>query len=218
METSYIDHFKATIDENHILLHPFYQAWNNGNIPKSVLQDYAKQYFTHVEMFPRYLSRLHSNCKDLKSRKLLLDNLIEEEGGDYPHSKMWVSFANGLDIDESELIETKKFWQTEHLVKSFFNNCDDSYAKGLGTLFCYEYQTPKVASFKLKTLQDHYNITDPNHTLFYHVHSEVDIEHAKIFQELIEELDDDEKEMAFKGGMIALKSMWVFLDAFPSIH
>ncbi len=44
------------------------------------LRAYARQYFHHVEAFPRAVSAVHSACPDRDGRRMLAENLAEEEG------------------------------------------------------------------------------------------------------------------------------------------
>ena len=75
------------LDEYHLLKHPFYKAWNEGELTREVIKDYAEQYYQHVKAFPRYISATHSLCEDLDKRKILLENLQDEEkdGADTPN-------------------------------------------------------------------------------------------------------------------------------------
>ena len=67
------------LDEFHLLKHPFYIAWNKGELSREIIKDYAEQYYNHVKAFPRYISATHSLCEDISKRKVLLENLREEE-------------------------------------------------------------------------------------------------------------------------------------------
>ena len=75
----FINILKEAVKPYHLLQHPFYQKWNKGVLNKKVLQEYSKQYFHHVEAFPRCISAIHSNCTELENRLILLGNLMEEE-------------------------------------------------------------------------------------------------------------------------------------------
>ena len=57
-----------------MLKHPFYQAWTEGRLPLDTLRDYARQYFHHVEAFPRAVSAVHSACPDRDGRRMLAEN------------------------------------------------------------------------------------------------------------------------------------------------
>ena len=69
----------ARIDEKvakrAMLSHPFYQAWTEGRLPLDTLRAYARQYFHHVEAFPRAVSAVHSACpeRNVCSPRVFLD-------------------------------------------------------------------------------------------------------------------------------------------------
>ena len=50
----------AKVAERAMLKHPFYQAWTEGRLPLDTLRAYARQYFHHVEAFPRPVCAVHS--------------------------------------------------------------------------------------------------------------------------------------------------------------
>ena len=70
----------AKVAARAMLSHPFYQAWTEGRLPLDTLRAYARQYFHHVEAFPRAVSAVHSACPDRDGRRMLAENLAEEEG------------------------------------------------------------------------------------------------------------------------------------------
>jgi len=81
------------LDEYHLLNHPFYKSWNEGKLTREIIKDYAEQYYQHVKAFPRYISATHSLCEDIEKRKILLENLNDEENRDADHPKLWKNFA-----------------------------------------------------------------------------------------------------------------------------
>ena len=52
----YLEKLNKQLDEFHLLKHPFYVAWNNGELNQEILKDYAEQYYQHIKAFPRYIS------------------------------------------------------------------------------------------------------------------------------------------------------------------
>jgi pyrroloquinoline-quinone synthase len=58
------------------------------NLQERLLKDYAEQYYQHVKAFPRYISATHSLCEDIEKRKILLENLQDEENKDADHPKI----------------------------------------------------------------------------------------------------------------------------------
>ncbi|MDE5093157.1 MAG: iron-containing redox enzyme family protein, partial [Trichodesmium sp. St11_bin5] len=86
------------IEEKHLLKHQFYQMWNEGKLSLEMLQEYAQEYYLQVHYFPTYVSATHAACDDLEIRKMLLENLIEEEMGATNHPELWLRFAEGLGV------------------------------------------------------------------------------------------------------------------------
>ena len=97
----------AKLDEFHLLKHPFYQAWNEGKLSREIIKDYAEQYYHHVKAFPRYISATHSICEDIANRKILLENLNDEEDKHNDHPKLWKQFAVALGADKNEIEKVK---------------------------------------------------------------------------------------------------------------
>ena len=62
-------------------------------------------YYQHVKAFPRYISATHSLCEDIEKRKILLENLNDEENRDADHPKLWKNFALAVDADAEEEAE-----------------------------------------------------------------------------------------------------------------
>ena len=84
------------LDKYHLLNHPFYKSWNDGKLTREIIKDYAEQYYQHVKAFPRYISATHSLCEDIEKRKILLENLQDEENRDGDHPKHEdFTFASG---------------------------------------------------------------------------------------------------------------------------
>ncbi len=214
----FIDKLRAGLASKHLLNHQFYQLWSEGKLDQEVLADYAKQYYKHVEAFPRYISLIHSQCNDLTDRQVLLENLIEEERGEENHPKLWRDFATEIGVSKDDLINGKSYQTTEFLVNKFFDLCKQSYAAGLGALYAYEYQTPAVAESKIKGLKEFYNIDSEKALKFFEVHKGVDIWHSEEVADLIRKLPADSQTDAFEAASKAADALWGFLDGMMIAH
>jgi pyrroloquinoline-quinone synthase len=214
----FIEDLKASIAPKNLLNHEFYQLWNVGELDKEVIADYAKQYYTHVEAFPRYISLIHSQCSVLEDRQVLLENLIEEERGSENHPKLWRDFAFSLGVNKDSLDNCVQYAKTKHLVDRFFDLCKESYASGLGALYAYEHQTPAVSESKIKGLKDFYNITSKEALKFFEVHQGVDEWHSEEVASLINKLSDEEKKEAASAASEAADLLWGFLDGMMEAH
>ena len=127
---------KALVRERSVLNHPFYQAWQKGDVPMDVLREYAGQYYPHVLAFPTYLSAVHANCPDLEIRQQILENLVEEERGDKNHPELWLRFAEGLGMTRKQVFAKAPLKSTRKLVDTFQSRTRNStFPAGMAEMF-----------------------------------------------------------------------------------
>jgi pyrroloquinoline-quinone synthase len=203
------------VDARAMLKHPFYQAWTAGSLSADTLRDYAKQYFHHVEAFPQAVSAVHANCPDREGRKLLAENLAEEEGlgdGKTDHATLWLDFAKGLGADEAAVRGVAKNAETQALVDTFRELSRQSYAAGLGALYAYESQLPAVATTKIEGLDKFYGVTDADAIRFFRVHETADVEHSAVCRTLLDRLPEDQRAEAIDAADELAAALQGFLD------
>jgi pyrroloquinoline-quinone synthase len=205
----------AKVAARAMLSHPFYQAWTDGTLPLDTLRQYARQYFHHVEAFPRAVSAVHSACPDREGRRMLAENLAEEEGveaGKQDHASLWMMFACGLGENEAAVREQGLNVETQALIDTFRRLSRKSYASGLGALYAYESQFPRVAAAKIDGLIERYGIADEPTLRFFKVHESADVEHSRVCRELLDRLSDDERIEAVEAGEELAGALWNFLS------
>jgi len=205
----------SKVAERAMLKHPFYQAWTEGRLPLETLRDYSRQYFHHVEAFPRAVSAVHSSCPDRDGRRMLAENLAEEEGveaGKQDHATLWLMFACGLGESEDAVRAQQLNPETQALIETFRKLSRRSYASGLGALYAYESQFPGVASAKIQGLIDRYGISDEPTLRFFRVHEYADVEHSSVCRALLDRLPEDEKAEAVAAGEELAGALWSFLS------
>ena len=213
----------AAVAPRAMLKHPFYQAWTEGRLPLDTLRAYARQYFHHVEAFPRAVSAVHSACPDRDGRRMLAENLAEEEGldaGKQDHATLWMMFACGLG-DSAEAVRAQPLnVETRHLIDTFRRLSGKSYASGLGALYAYEIQFPAVATAKIDCLIERYGISDEETLRFFTVHQSADVEHSDVCCGLLDRLPDAEKAEALTASEELADALWSFLSgvASASVH
>lgn len=79
-------------------------AWSHLSGPDAtraqLLVHYQQEYLTYVRDFPAFLGRLHGRCDDALSRRLLAENIYEEETGGIsrtgPHPELFLHMMKGL--------------------------------------------------------------------------------------------------------------------------
>ena len=189
-------HIDSKVAGQMMLKHPFYQAWTEGRLPLDTLRAYARQYFHHVEAFPRAVSAVHSACPDRVGRRMLGE-------------------------DEAAVRAQPLNPETRALIETFRRLSRQSYAAGLGALYAYESQFPGVASAKIEGLIERYGVTDEETLRFFRVHESADVEHSAVCRELLDRLPEDERAEAIDAGEELAGALWNFLsgvEARASIH
>jgi pyrroloquinoline-quinone synthase len=201
--------------EYSMLKHPFYVAWSEGKLSRSVLAEYAKQYYAHVRAFPTYVSGVHSQCDDLATRQMLLENLIDEERGPENHPELWLRFAEGLGVARADVRNASLLPSTEASVANLKSlTLSQDYRKGLAALYGYESQIPSVARTKREGLKTFYGIADERAISFFRVHESIDILHQKTARDVLTRSCETSanRATAIDGARGAAQALWHFLD------
>ena len=206
------------LDKYHLLNHPFYKSWNDGKLNREIIKDYAEQYYQHVKAFPRYISATHSICEDIEKRKILLENLQDEENKKADHPKLWKNFALAMGADKDKIEDVKRNWFTSDMIDNFFYQARKSYAEGLASLYTYERQIPEIAETKIRGLKKFYGVTSKEGLEFFEAHKAADVIHRKECEKLLDSLTKAEKEKAEKASMLTARYLWNFLSGMSTKH
>jgi len=168
-----------TIRTRSILQHPFYQAWEKGELTKAQLATYARIYYPHVRAFPVYLEALLAQTDDAAIRAELQDNLADELGNPAPHDALWLDFAESLGLDPEEVMTAEPHPAAQALVDTFAGLAKASLAGGLTALYTYESQQPEVSRTKADGLRGCYGMTEPAAVAYFEVHEAADVRHRQ---------------------------------------
>ncbi len=207
---SIVKQLDEVISEYDLLKHPYYQAWSRGELNQETLKKYASQYYAQVQSFPRFISRVHTACPEIEARKVLLENLVDEEIAGTDHPELWMQFANGLGATREEVKNESYFPETDEMVEKYYELAERDWKDGLCALYAYECQVPEVSATKIEGLKKFYNIDDEKTLEFFVAHQKYDVEHSRQVATLIEKYVEPEKAKA--ATKEAAKALWVFLD------
>ena len=213
--SSIVDVVDQLIQERSLLKHPFYQAWQRGELTLPALQNYAGQYYHHVLAFPQYVSAAHANCPDQRDRQELLENLIEEERGEENHPELWLRFGEALGLSREAITQSEPLPETAHLVQSYRAvTKQGSFAQAAAALYCYESQVPEISRQKIAGLRQFYGIDDPRGLQFFTVHIEADAWHAQVGRAFVERYGEapEERGAVRETAQRCLDALWGFLD------
>jgi pyrroloquinoline-quinone synthase len=220
LQNTVVGEIDARVAAQHLLQHPFYQAWSRGELSLQALRDYAAQYYHHVAAFPTYLSAVHAQTDDAEVRRQILANLMDEEAGNPNHPELWLRFAESLGLDRHEVKQTAQWPATKKLIQDFRACCGErGTGVGLAALYAYESQIPAVCETKIEGLKAHYGFNDPNGYAYFTVHIEADREHAAVEAAQIALcLDESERAAALEATGEVLGGLYGLLSAVCERH
>jgi pyrroloquinoline-quinone synthase len=202
----------AAISERRMLDHPFYQRWLAGDLGRDDLRAYAGQYYKFEAAFPGYLCQVMAKLDNAADRRVLLQNLVDEEGGAETHLELFVRFGGALGLSRAELERAPTEPKTQALLDAFAQAAGDgSAAVGLVALYAYESQAAEVAASKAASLLKHYGMDPGDGIDFWSVHAEADELHGAWERELLERIIT-EPEPAVEAARLASHALWEFLD------
>jgi pyrroloquinoline-quinone synthase len=208
----------AAIRARHLLKHPFYVAWSAGELPLPTLRTYAQQYYHFERAFPRYVAGAYARVADPAGRRVLLENLIDEEGRDPTHPELWIQFALALGVSRRSVEHSAPIAATRQLCRTYERFAlGGSAAEALAVLYAYESIFPEVAAEKSRGLAAHYGITDAAAHEFFRVHTQADVAHSAAERDLIAKESartPKSAAAALRAANASLDGWWGFLDAF----
>jgi pyrroloquinoline-quinone synthase len=216
--TLLLEKIDAAIAQKSLLKHPFYQDWRMGKLTREDLQLYAAQYYRHVEAFPKHLRVLAARSEG-PLRKIILENLAEEEDPSRPHPKLWRDFAATLGVNEEDITACPALPGTQTVVETFREIVGDRpIAEAVAALYAYEAQVPEIATSKIDGLQKFYGVNSPRALAYFTVHEEADKAHRTAWRNWLEEHAHGDEEEILATTHQALDALWGALDAVHCAH
>ena len=194
------------------------ESENIQKLTREIIKDYAEQYYQHVKAFPRYISATHSICEDIEKRRILLENLQDEENKDGDHPKLWKNFAKALGADDKKIENAKLDWFTKDMIDNFFAQARKSYAEGLASLYTYERQIPEIAETKIQGLKKFYGVNSKEGLEFFEAHKSADVIHRAECEKLLDGLSKEEQKKAENASLLTARYLWNFLSGMVSKH
>ena len=209
-----LDDLDALIQSRSILQHPFYVAWQQGDLTREQLATYARVYWPHVCAFPSYLESALRTTDDPVARATLQDNLDDERSNPRPHPELWLDFAESLGQSRQSVIDSEAHDAAERIVETFSRLARSSTAEGVGALYAYESQQPDVSSQKRDGLRGHYGIDSDRALAYFDIHAKADVVHSQGERDVLRRcLDSGVDPTTVLGATVdALGAYWGLLD------
>ena len=178
--------FDEKVEKWNLLNHPFYQAWNSGDLPESALRTYAEEYGAFIALMP-------IGWRGVGDEETALE---EEE-----HIELWEQFAAGLgtQVSVANINEVKQL--VENTLIMFGNS-----TTALGALYAFEVQQPETAKSKLSGLREFYELSATTET-YFETHTANEHEAEKLMAN-ISQLEENEQFEALDACEQMSRLLW----------
>jgi pyrroloquinoline-quinone synthase len=202
------------IQSRSILAHPFYVAWQCGELTREQLGTYASFYYPHVAAFPGYIEQALNRAANPLVRAELEDNLADELANPAPHSELWLDFAEEFGVGRGALATAAPRPAAATVVETFNTHASADTAGALAALYAYESQQPEVAKQKVAGLRERYGVTDAKALAYFEVHAQSDVRHSEGERKAIMQClaDGATHERVMESANAALDAYWGLLD------
>lgn len=166
----------AALSDRWLLDHPFYRRWEAGDLGPAELAAYAEQYRHLEHILPSVLRTITAKLSEQSqrsARRLVEQNLADEEGVPEPHRQLFEGFATAVGARPAAAATPA----TERLVATELEAAHRSALDGLAVLAAYEVQAPAIAATKGDALRSRYGVPAAG-TRFWDVHAAMEADHA----------------------------------------
>jgi pyrroloquinoline-quinone synthase len=174
----------SEIDKRSVLKHPFYRQWSRGELTLDHLQGYSKEYFRLVKSIPKMVRSI----ADLAIENQSCISIKQNEREEYEHIQPWFKFAFKLGVPKADLDTYEGTVETNRAVSKLQGLSEKSFEEGISSMYAYEMELPKISRSKLDGLEQFYNLTDADATEYFRIHEVVDVRHAEMWRDLIENI------------------------------
>ncbi len=213
----FLNNLREKLKQYHLLSHDFYKHyWTEGKLKRDNLADYAKQYYWQERNFVECLENLKQKLtKNSPIYNVVEENLEDEKGKQNEktsHINLWLDFAKEFSVSKSDIESENMNIETRLLIETFKILVSDSEESAIGTFYAYEYQIPEIAKSKIEGLIKHYNVSSQESLSFFRVHMISDVWHTEQWESIINNFNEDQKEIFSNSAKLASKALFTFLD------
>ncbi len=183
-----------TLRRRHSKPHPIRQLLLSGHLSKAQLQGWAKNQFHEFRNIHRFFGIRYQKCPIPELRRLLLENMVEEEGedlfgGKYPsHRDLWVQFAEGLGIPREDILNYEPLPGIRAALEMYVSLVQQSHwAVAIGTGLVFEGGGPKRMREERAALEKYYSWIPSSCLDFFRAHEYHDQGHGDMVTEVIKQ-------------------------------
>jgi len=189
---AFIQELKQIIQEKKYSGHSLIQGLTRGEYTPENLRRWAIQKYFQVDQHIRAFGAIYANCPDRQVRRMLVENLIDEETdlrcGSDSHAALCLRFARALGATDEEITASRMIPEVADYVQWVIEFCKNSpFIVGLAALsLAGESQVPDAMRAAVRGLREHYGLSERD-VEFFIVHIGGDEEHGEVAENLVKE-------------------------------
>jgi len=175
-------------------VHPLRHLLLNGGLTKAQLQGWAKNQFYEFSHIHRFFGIRYQKCPVRALRRMLLENMVEEEGedlfgGKYPsHAELWMQFGEGLGVVREEMLAYVPLPGVRAALEMYVQLVQRSHwAVAIGTGLVFEGEGPRRMGEERQALEMHYPWISVDSLDFFRAHEYHDEGHGDFVADVIKE-------------------------------
>jgi pyrroloquinoline-quinone synthase len=183
---------QQTLQERHPRPHPVRQLLLTGRLTKEHLQGWARNLFHEFRNIHRFFGVRYQKCPIPELRRMLIENMIEEEGEDmigrtHPsHAELWVRFGEGISIARDDMLRYEPLPGIRAALEMYVSLVQQSHwAVAIGTGLVFEGGGPKRMKEEREALEHYYAWIPPRALDFFRVHEYHDEGHGDFCVDVI---------------------------------
>jgi pyrroloquinoline quinone (PQQ) biosynthesis protein C len=196
--------------------HPLWVLAHRGELTKEQFSNYIAQRWWFTVEFPAVLAGIMSKLKrDLRSRRQLLHNLMEEDLEPRDHITLYLKLARALGWTEQALVELEEIPEAVAQRTGFLSLMENStLAECLAIGYVTEGQVPRYHWIPREVMEKKYGLA-PEEYEWMTIHWEVDTEHGENYKRVLlshMSVEDEEQRQLLRKAEDGLKLMQLFYD------
>jgi pyrroloquinoline-quinone synthase len=183
-----------TLRQRHPRPHPIRQLLRSGRLTKEQLQAWAKNQFHEFRNIHRFFGVRYQKCPIPQLRRMLLENMVEEEGedlfgGKYPsHQELWLRFGEGIGIQRDDLLNYEPLPGIRSALEMYVSLVQQSHwAVAIGTGLVFEGGGPQRMREEREALEKHYQWIPAQALDFFRAHEYHDEGHGSMVVDVIKQ-------------------------------
>jgi pyrroloquinoline-quinone synthase len=216
-----IENLQETLRLRHPKPHPIRQLLLSGRLTKAQLQWWARNQFHEFRNIHRFFGVRYQKCPIPGLRRMLLENMVEEEGedlfgGKYPsHRELWVQFAEGLGIARDDVLNYEPLPGIRAALEMYVALVERSHwAVAIGTGLVFEGGGPRRMKEEREALEAYYPWIPKTSLDFFRAHEYHDEGHGNMVIDVIKQHCMDAKLQAEMREAVRQRAdiMWLQND------